>query len=179
MDRLLEANVTGLSSSSNITVFLAVEQSQGVLDDNVVSLSGILLLDTSPPVYEAIELLGGAVDDVRGTFEFSMQVTLNEPGAVYWAVYRDYSCITGNRSLEELRAGSTLPSSECDCNGIRPRRPDVNDPDVPRRLSGLKFRSLRLVVRLISPQGTRMTVLLWISGSLWWRISIPSTIPLL
>jgi len=116
---LFQANVSGLPATSNVTVWVSIEETEGELGEGVVSIAGILMRDTSPPSFSVIELTDAfpVVDEALGTFSMSVRVQMDEPSSVYWAVYRNLTCITGDPTLQEIREGATLQPPVCQCSG--------------------------------------------------------------
>lgn len=106
----LTANSTGLTPGTNYTVLAAVRLSSGgsssttAASPTVVALTGLLVPDTAPPTFTKATVK--AVTPGRGsngsssvagatTFSIQMDLGLNEDGRVYYAVYGDPACITG------------------------------------------------------------------------------------
>jgi hypothetical protein len=123
----LQANVTDLPATSNVTVYMVLEEFEGEIGEGLFSIAGVLLRDTSSPSFTAIELTDEfpSVDEAQGTFSMDVSVRLNEPSAVFWAVYRNLSCITGDPSLEDIQEGATLQAPICQCEGVSPAPPNA------------------------------------------------------
>jgi len=102
-----------------VTVWISLEETEGDLSEGVVSIPGVLLCDVSPPSFSAVELTDvfPEVDEARGTFSMSVRVQMDEPSSVYWAVYRNLTCIKGEPTLQDIREGATLRNSTCECQG--------------------------------------------------------------
>ncbi|KIZ07385.1 hypothetical protein MNEG_0572 [Monoraphidium neglectum] len=89
------ANATGLTPGTNYTVLLAV-RSGLALATGVTALSGALVPDTQPPSFTAAWLVsgGGGANASTGSFSVALDLGLDEPGAVSFAIYGDPACIT-------------------------------------------------------------------------------------
>ena len=87
-------NLTGLTSGTNYTVLLVVRDGT-TLGGGVVALSGVLVPDTAPPSFTSAELVGATADPVSRTFSLAVNIGLDEPGTVAFAVYGDPGCMTG------------------------------------------------------------------------------------
>lgn len=109
----LTATSTGLSPGTNYTVLAAVRlagsgaSNSQAASPTVVALTGLLVPDTAPPSFTKAAVK--AVTPGRGgngsstaagatTFSIQMDVGLNEDGRVYYAVYGDPACITGEQN---------------------------------------------------------------------------------
>jgi hypothetical protein len=64
----------------------------------VTVLSGLLVPDTSPPSFTNSSLISMKVPPGDDRFYAQMQINISEPGTVFFAVYGDPQCITGEPS---------------------------------------------------------------------------------
>lgn len=93
------ATLGSLVPGTNYTALLAVRRGTA-LASGVLALSGLLVPDTAPPSFAAARLVGSAVppDSVDGRWSVTLDLGLDEPGAVRYALYRDdAACATGAR----------------------------------------------------------------------------------
>ncbi|PNH00991.1 hypothetical protein TSOC_013152 [Tetrabaena socialis] len=111
---LLSDSVSGLSPASNYSVFLAV-RFQSRLLETVVAISGVLTPDRVAPTFTAVGMLQNLTADSQ-RFTMRLPVALSEPGTVFYAVYRNSSCIAGDQvAVASVLGGAPLPPSTCWC----------------------------------------------------------------
>lgn len=118
--RRLWANVTGLASGGNYTAFLvlatAADGGAPVAGSGVASLAAILTPYVVAPTFAALAATNVSVDEGSGTFGLRLEARLDRPGRVFYAMYRNYSCITGPPSTTDITVGAALPASVCKCD---------------------------------------------------------------
>jgi hypothetical protein len=85
---------TGLAPGTNYTLLLSA-RSGLALAGGVTALVGALVPDTQPPSFTVAALVRQAADAGSGSLSLDVDVGLDEPGAVAWALYGDPACITG------------------------------------------------------------------------------------
>jgi hypothetical protein len=113
----LTTTSTGLTPGTNYTVLAAVRLSSGgsssttAASPTVVALTGLLVPDTAPPTFTKATVKavtpgsgGNGSSSAAGatTFSIQMDLGLNEVGRVYYAVYGDPACITGDHEPSSL-----------------------------------------------------------------------------
>ncbi|KAK9817698.1 hypothetical protein WJX72_000826 [[Myrmecia] bisecta] len=112
----MSVNVTGLDPATNYTVFLAAQDSNGNVAPTASVLNGIITRDSIPPTFTSIALLNPIIDQNAGTFQLDLEASLTEPAQVFYAIYRDYSCVSGDPAIGDELAGLALPPAVCSCN---------------------------------------------------------------
>lgn len=91
----LSATAADLKSGTNYTMLTTVRQDL-VLAPGVTAVTGILVPDTTAPSFTKTAVKVPATPDViTGDWSVQIDLGLNEQGKVYFAVYGDPSCVTG------------------------------------------------------------------------------------
>ena len=87
--------VVGPAAGGNFTIFLVPESSGGELSQFVTTIVGVLMPDLTPPVFLGASITDLSTNEQEGTFHLSINVTVDEPGTLFYSVYRNHSCISG------------------------------------------------------------------------------------
>jgi hypothetical protein len=88
------ATATGLSPGTNYSILLAVKAGVDV-SPGVTAVTSLLVPDNGPPSFTRTRLVSVTSDPVVGSFTMKMDLGIDEPGAVNYAVYGNPACITG------------------------------------------------------------------------------------
>jgi hypothetical protein len=81
-----------LRPATNYTALLAV-RSSAFLAPSVTALTGILTPDTQAPSFASVALVNSSAD--ASSFFLTLDLALDEPGFISYAVYRSLPCSTG------------------------------------------------------------------------------------
>ena len=84
-----------LKPATQYTALLAV-RSSAFLAPSVTAITGILTPDTQAPSFASVALVNGSAD--AASFFLTLDLALDEPGFVSYAIYRSLPCVTGERA---------------------------------------------------------------------------------
>lgn len=153
---------SGLTPGTNYTLLAAVSFGGGaVVSSGLAALSGLLVPDTAPPSFTAAAVRGVAFGAAAGAanssgsssggssdrFTVTLEVGLDEPGSVAFALYGDPACITGERQRERQPGGSSVPARRQD-RACGMRRGDMRAQAAQPRLFGRALPSPLLLLQL-------------------------------
>ncbi len=83
-----------LKPATVYTALLAV-RSSAFLAPSVTAVTGIMTPDTQAPSLTSVALLNSSADSTH--FFLTLELGLNEPGFISYAMYRDVPCVSGER----------------------------------------------------------------------------------
>eukprot|EP00879_Flechtneria_rotunda_P000373 GHRR01000465.1.p1 GENE.GHRR01000465.1~~GHRR01000465.1.p1 ORF type:complete len:1109 (+),score=342.16 GHRR01000465.1:4020-7346(+) len=110
------ATANNLAPGTNYTLLAAVRRDL-VLSPGVTVLAGVLVPDTMPPSFTKSAALAVTANAAGDKFTVKMHVGINEQGGVYYAIYGDPGCITGDPTPAEVMAGVNLADvGKCTCS---------------------------------------------------------------
>lgn len=96
----LTATAANLAPGTNYTLLTSVRHKQSsAVSTGVNALTGLLVPDTTPPSFTRSAVLSAVASSIQARkFIVQLDLGLNEQGRVFYAVYGDPACITGDLS---------------------------------------------------------------------------------